>query len=80
MGADFWELGAWWAEQVAAKWEKTVQASVTSVKEEAERQAVKRRTTAQATKTASKRAGHFIQQDWRGSPALAPRSGRSLSR
>lgn len=34
-------------------------------KEEAERQAVKRRRPAQASKTASKRACHSIQQGWR---------------
>ena len=43
MGADFWALGAWWADQVAAKWEKAVEASVTSIRAEAERQAVTRK-------------------------------------
>jgi hypothetical protein len=43
IGADFWGLGAWWANQVAVKWEKTVEGSVASVKEEAERRAVKTR-------------------------------------
>jgi hypothetical protein len=56
MGADFWTLGAWWADQVAIKWEKTVVASVASVKEEAERLAVKPRRPAKATKTTSKRS------------------------
>jgi len=58
MGADFWALGAWWADQVAVKWEKTVEASMASVKTEAERQAIKPLRSAKATKQkkTSKRA------------------------
>ena len=57
IGADFWVVGEWWADKVADKWEKTVDASVASVKEEAERLAVKpRRATAKTTQAASKRA------------------------
>jgi hypothetical protein len=56
MGADFWALGAWWADQVAVKWEKTVEASVASVKEEAERQGVKPRRPPKASKTTQKRS------------------------
>ena len=56
MGADFWALGAWWADQVAAKWEKTVEGSVASVKEDAERRAVKARQRAKPKESASKRS------------------------
>ncbi len=56
MGADFWALGEWWADKVAEKWERTVEASVASVKEEAERRAIKHpRSTANPTTTAGKR-------------------------
>ena len=56
MDADFWALGAWWADQVAVKLENTVEAPVASVKEEAERQAVKPRRPAKATKTTPKQS------------------------
>jgi hypothetical protein len=39
MAADFWALGAWWAEKVARKWEQAVEASIASIKAEAERRA-----------------------------------------
>ena len=37
MGADFWALGQWWADRVAARWEQAVERSMASVIEEAER-------------------------------------------
>jgi hypothetical protein len=52
MGADFWALGAWWADKVALKWEQAVEASIASVKAEAERQAPR---PAKTTKAPSKR-------------------------
>jgi hypothetical protein len=52
MGADFWALGAWWADRVALKWEQAVEASIASVKVEAERRA---RRPAKATRAPSKR-------------------------
>ncbi len=56
MGADLWAVGEWWADKVADKWERTVEASVASVKEEAERLAIKpRRSAAKPTTTAAKR-------------------------
>jgi hypothetical protein len=55
MGADFWALGAWWADQVAAKWEKAVEGSLASVKEEAERRPVKARHRAKPKEPAPKR-------------------------
>ena len=55
MGADFWALGAWWADQVAAKWEKTVAASLAAVKDEAERHPVRARRPTKTTKAVSKR-------------------------
>jgi hypothetical protein len=39
LGADFWELGRWWADQVATKWEATVHASLDRIRTEAERRA-----------------------------------------
>lgn len=39
MGTDFWALGAWWANKVARKWEQAVEASMASIKAEAERRA-----------------------------------------
>jgi Polyketide cyclase / dehydrase and lipid transport len=39
LGADFWGLGRWWADQVATKWEATVRASLDRVRNEAERRA-----------------------------------------
>jgi hypothetical protein len=56
MGADFWALGTWWADQVARKWEKAVEASVASVKDEAEREGVKPRRPPKASKTTPKRS------------------------
>jgi hypothetical protein len=55
MGADFWALGAWWADQVATKWEKTVAASLAAVKEEAERHTLRARRPAKTTKAVSER-------------------------
>jgi len=39
LGADFWGLGRWWADQVASKWEATVSASLDRIRKEAERRA-----------------------------------------
>lgn len=39
MGADLWGLGRWWSNRVAARWERTVQDSLNSIKAEAERRA-----------------------------------------
>src|SRR5579864_7245696 len=41
MGADFWALGEWWANKVAARWDAAVAASLSSIKAEAERLAAK---------------------------------------
>jgi hypothetical protein len=37
LGTDWWALGRWWGNQVAAKWEATVLASLASIQAEAER-------------------------------------------
>jgi hypothetical protein len=37
LGADFWALGRWWADQVATRWEATVRGSLDRIKTEAER-------------------------------------------
>ena len=37
IGADLWRLGRWWADRVAAPWERTVEASLERIKAEAER-------------------------------------------
>lgn len=37
LGADLWALGAWWADVVAASWERTVAATFDGVKRESER-------------------------------------------
>lgn len=39
LGTDLWRAGAWWGGKVAGPWERTVAASLASVKEEAERRA-----------------------------------------
>jgi len=39
LGTDLWSLGDWWGDRVAALWERTVAASLESVKVEAERRA-----------------------------------------
>ena len=39
LGADFWGLGRWWADQVATKWVATVRASLDRIRTEAERRA-----------------------------------------
>jgi hypothetical protein len=39
MGADFWALGAWWANVVAARWEAAVAESLASITAESERRA-----------------------------------------
>jgi len=50
IGADFGAAGAWWADRVAEKWERTVEASVASITQEAERLASKpRRSAAEPT-------------------------------
>jgi hypothetical protein len=43
LGTDFWQLGRWWGNQVAAKWEATVWGSLVRVRDEAERKAASRR-------------------------------------
>lgn len=42
MGADLWALGQWWADRVAAPWERTVAKSLQEVGTEAERRAAPR--------------------------------------
>lgn len=37
LGADLWALGAWWAGVVAQRWQAVVDASLESIKTEAER-------------------------------------------
>jgi uncharacterized protein YndB with AHSA1/START domain len=39
LGTDLWTLGAWWADRVAAAWERTVATSLEGVSAEAERRA-----------------------------------------
>jgi hypothetical protein len=39
IGADFWRLGAWWANKVAGRWESTVARTLADVQAEAERRA-----------------------------------------
>ncbi|WP_267241651.1 SRPBCC family protein [Streptomyces sp. PR69] len=39
LGTDLWGLGQWWGGLVAPRWEATVAASLTAVREEAERRA-----------------------------------------
>jgi hypothetical protein len=41
IGGDFWGLGQWWIEKVAAKWEQAVEHSLQGITEEAERLAKK---------------------------------------
>jgi hypothetical protein len=43
LGADFWAVGRWWGKVVAQKWVETVDASLTRIREEAERRARTRR-------------------------------------
>jgi hypothetical protein len=40
LGTDFWQLGRWWGDRVAGKWEATVRDSLGRVRTEAERRAV----------------------------------------
>ncbi len=42
LGTDFWAVGRWWGDQVAASWERAVEQSLAGVKEEAERRAGRR--------------------------------------
>ncbi len=37
LGTDFWEVGRWWGDQVARKWEATVSTSLDRIRVEAER-------------------------------------------
>lgn len=37
LGTDLWALGAWWGDLVAKSWERTVEASLTGARDEAER-------------------------------------------
>jgi hypothetical protein len=46
LGADLWQLGRWWADRVAAPWERTVERSLAEVRIEAERRARPRRAAA----------------------------------
>lgn len=39
LGVDLWRLGRWWADRVAAPWERAVAASLDSIAAEAERRA-----------------------------------------
>jgi hypothetical protein len=39
LGTDFWRLGAWWGDRVAAAWERAVRASLDTLQKEAERRA-----------------------------------------
>jgi len=39
LGTDFWQLGRWWGDTVARKWEATVESSLVRVRDEAERRA-----------------------------------------
>lgn len=45
MGADLWALGRWWADQVAAPWERAVEKSLQEIGGEAERLAARGRGT-----------------------------------
>jgi hypothetical protein len=49
LGTDFWQLGRWWGDRVASKWEAAVRDSLGRVRAEAERRAV-------ATATARQRS------------------------
>jgi hypothetical protein len=37
LGTDYWQLGRWWGDQVARKWEATVWGSLVRIRDEAER-------------------------------------------
>jgi hypothetical protein len=37
LGTDLWRLGQWWVDRVAGPWERTVAASLESIRSEAER-------------------------------------------
>jgi hypothetical protein len=39
LGTDFWQLGRWWGDTVARKWEATVEGSLVRIRDEAERRA-----------------------------------------
>lgn len=39
LGTDLWQLGQWWGDVVADKWERVVAASFDTIKAEAERRA-----------------------------------------
>jgi len=39
LGADFWAVGRWWADRVAAAWEAAVRSSFAGIRAEAERRA-----------------------------------------
>ena len=41
LGTDLWALGSWWGERVAGPWERTVEASLDDIREEAERKAAR---------------------------------------
>jgi hypothetical protein len=45
LGTDFWGLGALWGAAVARRWVATVESSLAAVKEEAERQALRRQSS-----------------------------------
>ena len=39
LGTDLWQLGRWWGDRVAAPWERAVQQSLRTIRQEAERRA-----------------------------------------
>lgn len=43
LGTDFWQLGRWWGDTVARRWEATVRGSLSRIGEEAERRAAANR-------------------------------------
>jgi hypothetical protein len=43
LGTDFWQLGRWWGDLVARRWEATVRDSLNRIREEAERRAAANR-------------------------------------
>lgn len=48
IGTDFWRLGSWWGDRVAAPWERAVADSIESIAAEAERRATARAPAAES--------------------------------
>ena len=48
IGTDFWRLGSWWGDRVAAPWERAVADSIESIAAEAERRATARASAAES--------------------------------